>query len=81
MGFGPVVTGHVESISHGITVDNAQPGSGGLATVNPVFTWVRLAQRLPVRIHIDHVPTGVELATGLTATVQVAQPDRPQQRG
>ena len=71
MGYDPVVSGHVEGISHGITVDNAQPGSGGLATVNPVFTWVRLAQRLPIRIHIDHVPPGVVLATGLTATVQI----------
>lgn len=74
MGFDPVLRGHVDSIARGITVDNTQPGSGGLATVNPVFTWVRLAQRLPVRIHIDEVPPGVLLATGLTGTVQIDEP-------
>lgn len=71
MGFKAVVRGHVEGISRGITVDNAQAGPGGLAIVNPVFTWVRLAQRFPVRIHIDDVPTGVFLAAGETATVQI----------
>jgi multidrug resistance efflux pump len=39
--------------------------------VNPIFTWVRLAQRVPVRIHIDQVPEGVRLAAGMTATVQI----------
>jgi len=37
----------------------------------PIFTWVRLAQRIPVRIHIDQVPEGVVLAAGMTATVQI----------
>jgi multidrug resistance efflux pump len=74
MGFAPVVHGHVEGISRGITVDNAQAGPGGLAIVNPVFTWVRLAQRFPVRIHIDEVPPGVFLAAGETATVQIEHP-------
>ena len=43
----------------------------GLATVNPIFTWVRLAQRIPVRIQIDQVPEGVVLVAGMTATVQI----------
>jgi len=38
--------------------------------VNPIFTWVRLAQRIPARIHIDHVPEGIVLAAGQTATVE-----------
>ena len=42
-----------------------------MATVNPVFTWVRLAQRIPVRVHIDAVPASVHLAAGMTATVTV----------
>jgi hypothetical protein len=66
-----VVRGHVEGISRGIKVANAQPDPAGLASVNPIFTWVRLAQRLPVRIHIDHVPDGVRLVAGMTATVQI----------
>jgi multidrug resistance efflux pump len=71
LGYSEIVRGHVGSIARGINVLNAQGGPQGLATVNPIFTWVRLAQRIPVRIHIDHVPEGVTLATGLTATVEV----------
>jgi multidrug resistance efflux pump len=42
-----------------------------LAWVNPVFTWVRLAQRVPVRIHIDQVPDRVRLVAGMTPTVDI----------
>lgn len=71
MSYMPILRGHVNSIARGINVPNAQPNSAGLATVNPIFTWVRLAQRIPVRIHIDEVPEGVVLAAGMTATVQI----------
>jgi multidrug resistance efflux pump len=71
MGHSDVVRGHVDSIARGITVPNARPDSSGLASVNPIFTWVRLAQRVPVRIHIDDVPSGVRLVAGMTATVQI----------
>jgi multidrug resistance efflux pump len=71
MGYSQIVRGHVGSIARGINVPNAQPNGLGLATVNPIFTWVRLAQRIPVRIHIDQVPEGVVLAAGMTATVQI----------
>jgi RND family efflux transporter MFP subunit len=71
MGYSAIVRGHVDSIARGINVANAQPNQQGLATVNPIFTWVRLAQRIPVRIRIDRVPEGVVLAAGMTATVQI----------
>jgi multidrug resistance efflux pump len=71
MGYSDIVRGHVDSIARGINVPNAEAGPGGLATVNPIFTWVRLAQRIPVRIHIDHVPEGIVLAAGQTATVEI----------
>jgi multidrug resistance efflux pump len=77
MGYSQIVRGHVGSIARGINVPNAQPNGLGLATVNPIFTWVRLAQRIPVRIHIDQVPEGVVLAAGMTATVQI-DPRAPQ---
>jgi RND family efflux transporter MFP subunit len=78
MGYPDPVRGHVESIARGINTPNTVPGELGLATVNPVFTWVRLAQRIPVRIHIDRVPDTVHLAAGMTATITVgpnAAPD------
>ncbi|HUO07833.1 MAG TPA: HlyD family secretion protein [Phycisphaerae bacterium] len=63
--------GHVESISRGIADTNTLPNPQGLPQVDPIFTWVRLAQRIPVRIHIDHVPDQVHLAVGETCTVQI----------
>ena len=71
MGYSQIVRGHVGRIARGNNVSNAQPNGEGLATVNPIFTWVRLAQRIPVRIQIDQVPEGVVLAAGMTATVQI----------
>ena len=71
MGYDHVVRGHVESIARAISVANAQPNSQGVATVNPIFTWVRLAQRIPVRVHIHEVPPDVVLAAGMTATVEI----------
>src|SRR5262249_25081891 len=71
MGYRQIVRGHVDSIARGINVANAQPNDQGLATVNPIFTWVRLAQRIPVRVHIDEVPPGIVLSAGMTATVEI----------
>lgn len=71
MGFPQEIKGHVDSLSRAINVPNAQPNAAGIADVNPVFTWVRLAQRVPVRIHLDEVPDGVRLVQGMTATVLV----------
>jgi multidrug resistance efflux pump len=71
MGHSQIVRGRVDSIARAINVANAQPNNQGVATVNPIFTWVRLAQRIPVRIHIDEVPPGVVLAAGMTATVEI----------
>jgi multidrug resistance efflux pump len=55
MDYSQLVRGHVCGVARGIKIPNAQPDSAGLASVNPIFTWVRLAQRVPVRIHIDRV--------------------------
>jgi multidrug resistance efflux pump len=76
MGYNQIVSGHVDSIARAINVANAQPNSQGVANVNPIFTWVRLAQRIPVRVHIDEVPPGVVLAAGMTATVEIEDPTR-----
>jgi multidrug resistance efflux pump len=80
MGYGPIVRGHVDSIAREINVENAQPNGQGIATVNPIFTWVRLAQRIPVRISIDQVPAGIVLVAGMTGTVQIDEPRDRQQK-
>jgi RND family efflux transporter MFP subunit len=71
MGFDPHLTGTVDSITLGISTPNAASSTQGLPDVNPVYTWVRLAQRVPVRIRIDHVPPEIPLIAGMTATVVV----------
>jgi RND family efflux transporter MFP subunit len=71
MGVGEVIQGHVESIAGGVE-DRERAGTDAqLANVNPSFTWVRLAQRVPVRIALDSVPANVRLVPGQTATVEV----------
>lgn len=71
MGFDPHLTGTVASITLGIATPNAAASTQGLPDVNPVYTWVRLAQRVPVRIRIDHAPPEMPLIAGMTATVVV----------
>ena len=70
MGSNETLRGHVNSLARGIEVPNAQPDAQGLPQVNPIYTWVRLAQRVPVRIHLDEYPKDVPLVAGMTATVQ-----------
>jgi multidrug resistance efflux pump len=73
MGYAQVVRAHVMSTASPAPSPSPtrSPGQQGLATVNPIFTWVRLAQRNPVRVHTDRVPEGVVLSAGMTATVQI----------
>ena len=81
MGYSPLLKGRVQGLARGINVPNAAPDASGLASVNPIFTFVRLAQRVPVRIHIDEVPEGVKLVAGLTATVQIEPYQAPSPPG
>jgi hypothetical protein len=67
----PPILGHVATVTRGIGVSDAEAGAQGLPNVDPVYTWVRLAQRVPVRIAIDSVPPGVPLVSGMTATVTI----------
>jgi multidrug resistance efflux pump len=69
MGYSAPIMGHIATVTRGVSVSNAAASTQGLPNVDPVYTWVRLAQRVPVRIAIDKVPSGVPLVSGLTATV------------
>jgi multidrug resistance efflux pump len=71
IGYRDPIVGRVESVTRGISVSNAAPNTQGLPNINPVYTWVLLAQRVPVRIRITHVPAGVPLISGMTATVTI----------
>ena len=71
MGFDPLISGHVESIGRGIGDSNDETGALGLPDVNPTFNWVRLAQRVPVRIQLDTLPAGIELVAGLSASILI----------
>lgn len=71
MGDDRVIRGHVQSIAAGIEDRDRSEGGNLLANVNPTFSWVRLAQRVPVRVAIDALPAGTRLVVGRTATVEV----------
>lgn len=63
--------GRVQSISRGITDRNAVTDAQLLANVEPTFNWVRLAQRIPVRIELQAIPQDLPLSAGMTASVRV----------
>ena len=65
------LTGKVESIAWGIAHADGNPGNNLLPSVKPVFQWIRLAQRIPVRIKLDTLPENVKLRFGLTASVMI----------
>jgi multidrug resistance efflux pump len=71
IGYEIPIKGTAESITGGISASNAASSTQGLPNVDPIFTWVRLAQRIPVRIKIDQVPPGVPLIAGMTCSVSV----------
>jgi RND family efflux transporter MFP subunit len=71
MGYRDPIVGRVQSVTRGISVPNAAPSTQGLPNVDPVYTWVRLAQRVPVRIRITDIPAGIPLVSGMTATVTI----------
>jgi multidrug resistance efflux pump len=81
MGYAQPILGRVDSVTRGISVADAAPSTQGLPSVDPIYTWVRLAQRVPVRIVITDVPPGVPLVSGLTATVTIRDAEARQGQG
>lgn len=65
------LSGHIESLGWGIAPADGTVGYNLLPSIKPVFQWIRLAQRIPVRVELDEIPEGVELRFGLTASVMV----------
>ncbi|MGE8044708.1 efflux RND transporter periplasmic adaptor subunit [Pseudomonas monteilii] len=73
MSAGEPLAGRIDSISRGINDRNTTPDGQLLAEVEPTFNWVRLAQRIPVRIRLEQVPADRVLSAGMTASVRVHQ--------
>jgi multidrug resistance efflux pump len=63
------IWGHVSGIAGGIRDRERHEKPGDPPDVNPTFSWVRLAQRIPVRVHLDKIPEGLRLVSGRTVTV------------
>jgi multidrug resistance efflux pump len=78
MGERRTLAGHVESIAGGIEDRERGASANLLPNVNPTFSWVRLAQRVPVRVVVDHPPPDIRLIPGRTATVSVLEPEHKQ---
>ncbi len=76
MGDNTRLRGHVQSIVAGIEDRDRSSGANLLPNVNPAFSWVRLAQRIPVRIAFDEVPADFRLIAGRTATVSIIEDAR-----
>jgi multidrug resistance efflux pump len=81
MGYSQPIIGRVGTVTRGISTSNAAAGTQGLPNVDPVHTWVQLAQRVPVRVFIDTVPADVPLVSGMTATVTVRPAAETDHRG
>jgi RND family efflux transporter MFP subunit len=77
MGSSRLLQGHVQSVAAGIDDRDRHAGESLLPNINPAFNWVRLAQRVPVRIALDEVPGDMRMVAGRTATVSVRQEARP----
>ncbi|WP_282167328.1 efflux RND transporter periplasmic adaptor subunit [Shewanella japonica] len=65
------INAQVESIGYGIAKSDGSTGNTLLPNVNPNFQWIRLAQRIPVKVHLEQVPENVQLRVGTTASVQI----------
>jgi len=73
MGYKEPLRGRVESIAPAITDRDNVQNTDLVANVNPTFAWVRLAQRIPVRIVLDKIPEGMQLTAGMTATIIIEE--------
>lgn len=75
MGVGKAVPGRVASIGRGITDVNQQADTQGLPRVEPSFSWVRLAQRIPIRVEFESLPNDIVLVAGMTGSIEVVMPE------
>ncbi len=65
------LNGRVDSLGWGLAQADGSTGYNLLPTISPTFEWIRLAQRIPVRVHLTNVPEEIKLRVGTTASVLV----------
>ncbi|UPG94730.1 efflux RND transporter periplasmic adaptor subunit [Luteibacter aegosomatissinici] len=75
MGEQGILHGRVQSVAGGIADRERANSTQGLPDINPTFNWVRLAQRIPVRISIEDASPDLLLVAGRTATVTIRTED------
>ncbi|CAK2154765.1 RND efflux pump membrane fusion protein barrel-sandwich domain-containing protein [Vibrio crassostreae] len=63
--------GHIKSIGFGIATQDGSTGNDLLPNVNPNFQWIRLAQRIPIKVELDNVPEDLQLRVGMTASLKI----------
>jgi RND family efflux transporter MFP subunit len=63
--------GHIKSIGFGIAKQDGSTGNDLLPNVNPNFQWIRLAQRIPIKVKLDHIPDELQLRVGMTASIKI----------
>lgn len=68
-----ILDGEVQSIGYGIAKSDGSTGNSLLPNVNPSFQWIRLAQRIPVKIRLNALPPKLQLRVGMTASVKIVK--------
>ncbi|PTO95080.1 efflux transporter periplasmic adaptor subunit [Vibrio sp. 10N.286.48.B8] len=63
--------GHIKSIGFGIATQDGSTGNDLLPNVTPNFQWIRLAQRIPIKVELDNVPEDLQLRVGMTASLKI----------
>lgn len=63
--------GEITSIGYGIAKQDGSTGNALLPNVNPNFQWIRLAQRIPVKVHLKNMPQALQLRVGMTASIKI----------
>ncbi len=66
-----VLEGKIKSIGFGIAKQDGSTGNNLLPNVNPNFQWIRLAQRIPVKVKLNSIPEDLQLRVGMTASIKI----------
>ncbi|CAH8187771.1 hypothetical protein VAEKB19_1160001 [Vibrio aestuarianus] len=66
-----VLEGEIERLGYGVAKQDGTTGANLLPNINPNFQWIRLAQRIPIKVKLNNIPEGLQLRVGMTASVKI----------